>query len=175
MAEKEVPEDLNWVELEGEWSLDVAFAKLHAIAKRDADASAKLLTKLQEASCYRGWHTHFKFDDRHITHQYCFDIIAFSPGANDDTHVRARIKQSRKKSEIHIELASTRETDEFTSVPGGFTLEPRVSNHGKQMFALVSPDSLLEVEPALLYPWQASRLIVDTLRRLLGSAAGRSS
>ena len=100
MTTKRVPSDLNWVELEGEWDLSAAFKKLHEVAKRDATASEKLLAKRQEV--LRQWQSHFIVSGDENVGLDWFDITAFFGG--NDTHVLARIAQSRKEGKIHIEM-----------------------------------------------------------------------
>lgn len=165
---KEVPEDLNWVEMEGEWDLPAAFKKLHDVAQKDAAASEELLIKRRDAQP-RYSYPHSHFDVRVTTVDRRFDITAYSLWGDNDRHARARIIESRKEGKIHVELYVLPDASgPMEPAAGGFTLEPRISDHGKQVFALVEPTVMgAETEPTLLYPWQASRLVVDTLRRIL--------
>ena len=165
MTTRVVPSDLNWVELEGEWDLSTAFKKLQDVANRDADASEKLLAKRQET--LHRWHSHFVVHGAKSVGLDSFDITACLLA--DDTHVRARIVQSRKEGKIYIEMHTLGQMG-GTGAPapsGGFTLKPRISDHGEQMFSVVDGDA------DLLYPWQVIRKAVDNLRELLLTGRGQ--
>ena len=167
MTTRIVPSDLNWVELEGEWDLSTAFKKLQDVANRDADAGEKLVTERQEE--LDPWRSHFIVrSSQSVGLDNWFDITAFLFGTGDDFHVRARITPSRKEGKIHVEMHTVGQMGGAGGAPapnGSFTLKPRISDHGEQMFSV-------DGDTDLLYPWQVIRKAVDRLRELLGEIRG---
>lgn len=163
MPEK-VPESLNWVQLERKWDLAAAFKKLHDVVHGDAAESEKLLEEYRaDPGRLNSYHSYFILSDSLVDGR--FDVTASVLG--EEITVRARISESRKAGRVHVEFFNVNAVGQMTPASeDSFTLEPRISDYGKQTFAVVDPNIERISEATLLYPWQVSRRVVDTLRRM---------
>ena len=154
MDERDVPGDLDWAGLEGEWRVDTAYDKLKETVERDAQSSEK-------ASVGNHYGTYFFCEALGVQEQFRVHLVDLAAGG--DRQWCARVTKARRSQTIDVEVfkldAIGRPQPEFCKT---FRFEPRISDYGEQKFAEIDSDR--KVLGSLLYPWQVSRKLVDRLR-----------
>ena len=140
MGERDVPDDLDWAGLEGEWHVDTAYDKLKETVERDAKSSKK-------ASAEDHYGTYFACEAQGVQDQFLVHLVNLAGGDG----WCARVTKVRWSQTIDVEVfkfAAIRHPQPESCKT--FRFEPRISNYGKQKFAEIDSDR--KVLGSLLYP-----------------------